>query len=136
MKLTLISPPEGEEGKPIISMPIAPPALEYLAGLTQKVAPEVEIELLDANREKIDWDSLDSDLVGFTFFTLHAPWAYRNPDYLRKRGVRTIFGGIHTTALPREAMEHADAIVIGEAEGVWKQILKDTVNNRLQRASV
>ena len=51
MKLTLIAPPEGERGKPVVSMPIAPPALEYLAGLTQKVAPKVEIKLIDANRE-------------------------------------------------------------------------------------
>ena len=133
MKITLIAPPEGEGGKPIVRMPVAPPAVEYLAGLTEKVAPDVEIKLIDANREKIAWDSLASDLVGFTFFTLHAPWVYRNSDYLRKRGVKTIFGGIHTTVLPKESMEHADAILIGEAEGVWKQILKDAANNRLQR---
>ncbi|MFX0200821.1 MAG: hypothetical protein ACFFCW_32270, partial [Candidatus Hodarchaeota archaeon] len=30
-----------------------------------------------------------------------------------------VLGGIHPTALPDEAIEHADAVVIGEAERTW-----------------
>jgi radical SAM superfamily enzyme YgiQ (UPF0313 family) len=42
-------------------------------------------------------------------------------------------GGIHASALPEEALQHADSVVIGEAEGLWEQLIEDFRNNRLAR---
>jgi len=126
VRITLISPPFGEGGQKSKGLPIAPPVLEYLAGLTDKVAPGThEITLVDANKRDFDPESCDSDLVGITVLTPQAPWAYRTADKLRERGIQVILGGIHVHALPDEASRHADAIVVGEAETIWGGILQD-----------
>ncbi len=132
MKLTLVSPPFGEQGQMSKGLPIGPPVLEYLAGLTRQVESGVEVELLDANKEALEPDSLDADLVGFTVLTPQAPWVYRAADRLRSLGKKVVLGGIHTTALPDEATAHADAIVVGEAEIVWKRLLGDAKKGRLE----
>ncbi|MFN3739267.1 MAG: B12-binding domain-containing radical SAM protein [Thermodesulfovibrionales bacterium] len=132
MKITLISPPFGKGGQKSKGLPIAPPVLEYLTGLTYKVRPDVEIELIDANKEAFNPDEIDSDLTGFTVLTPQAPWVYRMADHLRQRGKKVVLGGIHVTALPNEARPHADAIVLGEAENIWEELLKDAEKNTLK----
>ena len=60
---------------------IAPPVLEYLAGLTEQVRPGAhEVTLVDANKRDFDPDACDADLVGMTVLTPQAPWAYRTAD--------------------------------------------------------
>ncbi len=133
MKITLISPPFGEGGQRSKGLPIAPPVLEYLAGLTEQVRPgEHEVTLVDANKREFDINRCDADLVGMTVLTPQAPWAYRTADALRKRGIRVLLGGIHVHALPHEAEIHADSILVGEAETVWGDILDDAAARRLK----
>lgn len=132
MKLLLISPPFGEKGQKSKGLPIAPPVLEYLTGLTRLVRPDVQVQLIDANKEPFDPESAEADLIGFTVLTPQAPWVYRTADALRARGLLVVLGGIHVTALPEEAKAHADAVVLGEAEKVWKQVLSDAERRRLQ----
>ena len=57
----------------------------------------------------------------------------RWPMRYRARGVPVVMGGYHPTFLPDEALEHADAVVIGDAEGVWERLLEDFRAGRLQR---
>ena len=59
------------------------------------------------------------DLVGITVMTDLVPRAYQIADTYRQKGVKVVLGGIHPTILPEEALGHADAVVVGEAEGVW-----------------
>ena len=125
MKLLFVSPPFGEKGQKSKGLPIAPPVLEYMAGLTRQVAPDVEIALCDANKETLVPEEVDADAVAFTVLTPQAPWAYRTADRLRALGKKVILGGIHVTALPEEAKRHADAILVGEAETVWARLLDD-----------
>ncbi|MDP2168500.1 MAG: cobalamin-dependent protein [Thermodesulfovibrionales bacterium] len=125
MRLLLVSPPFGEKGQMSKGLPIAPPVLEYLASLTYKVRPGIEVKLIDANKEPFDPAEADADLIGFTVLTPQAPWVYKTADALRARGRKVVLGGIHVTALPREAAAHADAVVAGEAEGIWKGLLDD-----------
>lgn len=132
MKLLLISPPFGEKGQRSKGLPIAPPVLEYLAGLTYHIRPDVQVELVDANKESFDLEKADADLIGFTVLTPQAPWVYRTADALRAKGRQVVLGGIHVTALPDEAKAHADAVVLGEAENVWEQLLFDAGQGRLQ----
>lgn len=132
MKLLLVSPPFGEQGQKSKGLPIAPPVLEYLAGLTLRECPEVELILLDANKEPFVPEEIEADLVGFTVLTPQAPWVYRIADRLRTLGRKVILGGIHVTALPQEAASHADTLVIGEAESVWKQLLDDAQTGHLK----
>ena len=132
MKLLLISPPFGEKGQMSRGLPIAPPVLEYMAGLTRKLRPDVQVQLLDANKEVFDPSTADADLIGFTVLTPQAPWVYRTSDALRAHGKTVILGGMHVTALPEEAAKHADALVLGESENIWKELLSDAENNRLK----
>lgn len=63
MKVLLIEPPFDDKSKSVV-LPFAPPVLAYLAGLTHRTRPDAKVELIDANREALDVDSIDADLVG------------------------------------------------------------------------
>jgi radical SAM superfamily enzyme YgiQ (UPF0313 family) len=132
MKITLIEPAMiktssfGE--KPAWMLP--PLTLATLAGLT----PDgIEVQAVDDRLETIDYDEA-RDLVGISVKTFTARRAYQIADEFRKRGVRVVLGGHHPTLLPEEALEHADAILTGEAEGgVWSQLLADAKHDRLKK---
>jgi radical SAM superfamily enzyme YgiQ (UPF0313 family) len=94
--------------------------------------PEVEVSLTDENVTAIDFQK-ETDLVGITALTFTAHRAYEIADSFRARGVKVILGGIHPSALPEEASQHADAVVIGEAEGIWPNVIDDFKANKLQR---
>jgi radical SAM superfamily enzyme YgiQ (UPF0313 family) len=93
--------------------------------------PEVEVSLTDENVTAIDFQK-EIDLVGITALTVTAPRAYEIADNFRARGVKVILGGIHPSILPEEASQHADAVVIGEAEGIWPNLIKDFKSNELK----
>jgi radical SAM superfamily enzyme YgiQ (UPF0313 family) len=65
--------------------------------------------------------------------TANAPRAYYLTQEFKKRGKTVVLGGVHPTILPDEALQYADSVVIGEAEGVWHQLLKDFQNNNLKK---
>jgi radical SAM superfamily enzyme YgiQ (UPF0313 family) len=113
-------------------VPIAPPVLEYLGALTLRAMPDAELELVDANVRDFDSAIVSADLVGITAMTATATWAYATADALRARGIPVALGGIHPTALPEEAAQHADAVVAGEAESVWPRVLADAQAGMLQ----
>ena len=73
------------------------------------------------------------DLVGITAFTSQANRAYEVAAYFRSLGVPVVMGGIHATTCPDEVMERVDAVVTGEAETVWRQVLDDVQHGSLQR---
>jgi len=108
---------------------LAPPlVLPLLAGLTP---PDVDVRLVDENVEAIDTNA-DVDWVAITCMTASAPRAYVIADAFRQRGVPVVMGGIHPTVLPDEAAAHADAVVVGEAEPVWREVLADLAAGRLR----
>ena len=86
--------------------------------------PEWDVCLADELHEEIPFDG-DFDAVGITAMTHQAVRAYQVADRFRLRGIPVILGGMHATVLPDEALEHADAVVIGEAEPVWARLLSD-----------
>ncbi|MFH1484201.1 MAG: radical SAM protein [Chloroflexota bacterium] len=108
---------------------IPPLGLAMLAALTP---PEVEVSITDENVTAIDLQK-DTDLVGITVLTLTAQRAYDIADTFRARGVKVVLGGVHPSFLPEEASQHADSVVIGEAEEVWPNLLEDFKANKLQR---
>jgi len=70
--------------------------------------------------------------VGITTVTCLANIAYEIADSFRRRAVPVVIGGWHASALPDEAKQHADAVVIGEAEEIWPQLLKDVESGKLR----
>ncbi len=103
-------------------------ALPIIAALTPD---SVEAKLTDDNIAAIDFDE-KIDLAVISCFTPQAQRAYEIADEFRKRGTKTIIGGIHPSALPAEALEHADSVCVGEVEDVWNDILNDTKNGSLK----
>jgi len=104
-------------------------SLPTIAALTP---PDWKVTIHDARAEPVDYDR-KVDLVGITGFTAEIPSAYAIADRFRQKGVPVVLGGIHVSAMPEEALEHADAVVVGEAEGVWTQLLDDLEAGRLER---
>jgi len=93
---------------------------------------EVEVSITDECVKPIDFEK-DVDLVGLTAYTNSAPRAYEIADAFRQRGVPVVMGGVHASTLPEEALEHCDAVVVGEAEGVWQRLISDFFHGRLER---
>jgi len=102
--------------------------LPYLAGLTP---PDIDVVIKDDLYEEIDFQE-ECDLVGLTCMSHQASRAYQIAQEFRRRGKPVVIGGFHATLAPDEALEHADAVVIGEAEGVWNRVLEDAASNRLE----
>jgi radical SAM superfamily enzyme YgiQ (UPF0313 family) len=63
--------------------------------------------------------------VGITALTDNIIRAYEIADEFKKRGVPVVMGGAHPTACPEEALKHCDALVSGEAEGVWERVIEE-----------
>ena len=96
-------------------------SLQQVAAATP---PPWEVTLVDELHDRIPFGSA-FDLVGITAMTHQATRAYEIADRFRAEGVPVIMGGIHPTILPEEALMHADAVVIGEAEPVMGRLLSD-----------
>jgi radical SAM superfamily enzyme YgiQ (UPF0313 family) len=93
--------------------------------------PNVKIKLIDEQVDEVPWDT-PFDLVGITCMTAAAPRAYKIADHFRKRSIQVVLGGMHPTFCPEEAGQHADAIVLGEAEGIWSEVVADARNRCLK----
>ena len=91
-----------------------------------------EVGHTDEIVETVDFNKT-LDLVGITANTPAAPHAYELARQFRKRKVAVVIGGPHATLLPDEVMQHADAVVVGEGELVWPQVLADFERGELQR---
>ena len=102
--------------------------LTTIAALTPD---DFEVTIKDARVEDIS-SSTEADLVGITALTSEAPSAYKIADAFRARGVKVVMGGVHVSALPDEALRHADSVVIGEAELVWQDLLEDFKKGELK----
>ncbi|MBW2699967.1 MAG: B12-binding domain-containing radical SAM protein [Deltaproteobacteria bacterium] len=84
-----------------------------------------QVEVCDENVQPVDMDS-DCDVLGLSIMlTCQAPRAYELAHAFRARGKKVLIGGLHVGLCPEEAAEHADSIVVGEAEGLIEQALAD-----------
>ncbi len=124
MKLLLISPGISPETTTPGGLMIPQLALHLLEGLTP---PHYQIKIVEEESERLNIDE-ECDLVGISCMTANAPRAYYLAQEFRKRGRKVVLGGVHPTILPDEALRYADAVVVGEAVGIWEQVLKDFEN--------
>src|SRR5919201_5851498 len=99
-------------------------ALLTLAGATP-AGVELEYVEVDDVAAFAEQPRLDFDLVALSTYTARAFDAYRVADAYRARGVPVVFGGLHATVLPHEAAAHADAVVVGEGELTWPEVVCD-----------
>ena len=130
MKITLIKPGIGSiiSGYNINEGSMEPLQLAILAGLVEE--PD-QVVLFDDRLEDIPFDE-KTDLVAITVDSFSARRAYEISSEYRMRGVKVILGGMHVSLLPEEASLHADSIVVGDAEPVWKQMMHDFKINKIK----
>lgn len=130
MRVTFIKPNMGRrEGKRYVdSGRMEPLQLGVLAGLTPA---DIDVRLYDDRMEDIPFDE-PTDLVAITVETFTARRSYEIAADYRERGVPVVMGGMHPTLIPDEVAEHADAIVVGDAEAVWTRVIADSAAGKLQ----
>jgi len=91
-----------------------------------------EIHLIDERLgNKVDFNQ-DYDLIGISTLTHSVYKAYEIADKFRSKGKTVVLGGYHVSTLPKEAKEHANSVVVGEAELNWPKLLKDFENGNLK----
>ncbi len=71
-------------------------------------------------------------LVCISTFTTNCYEAYKIAKEYKQRGAKVVMGGPHVTFLSREALSFCDSVIVGQAEGVWKQVIQDYENGCLQ----
>jgi radical SAM superfamily enzyme YgiQ (UPF0313 family) len=115
-------------GRVIASLPSL--GLLTVAGLTP---PEHELVYLEVDDLGSVGDLPRADLVGISSFTARIDAAYALADRFRGQGVPVVLGGLHVSVRPEEALAHADAVVVGGAEGAWPALVADAARGRLGR---
>ncbi|MCB1249337.1 MAG: B12-binding domain-containing radical SAM protein [Acidimicrobiales bacterium] len=106
----------------------APMALLVLSAVARRAGWDTLV--IDENHEPIPDER--PDLVAITVWTPVAVRAYDLADRYRARGIPVVVGGVHASLLPAEAALHADAVVAGEADVVFADVLADAAAGRLQ----
>jgi radical SAM superfamily enzyme YgiQ (UPF0313 family) len=105
-------------------------------GLIQVAAcapPDVEVSVTDETVEEIDFEG-NYDLVGISsMLTCSAPRGWAIADEFRARGVPVVMGGMHVALCPEECLQHADAVVLGEGEGLVEELIADFRRGELKR---
>ena len=119
LELGLTLPGFVERSKQIAALPSL--GLLSLAACTP---PGHDLAYFEAPRDGDESAELyDCDLVAISTLTAQAFEAYAIADRLRDAGVLVCCGGLHATAVPEEALRHADFVVTGEGENVWPDVV-------------
>ena len=109
----------------------------WVSTLAAHTPDDVELTFRDDGIDPIDLEREGDapDLVGVSVSSKTAARAYAIADTYRARGSQVVLGGIHVTALPQEGLLHADAVVSGEAEWLWREVVADARAGRLRASS-
>jgi anaerobic magnesium-protoporphyrin IX monomethyl ester cyclase len=130
MDILLIQPPlpANERHKRVL-----PLGLAYLASYLRDNIETISIEILDSHVLNIgysqtikEFSKKKRDVVGITFWTAQAPFAYALAGMIKKISPKTIivFGGVHTTCCPEESAAFCDFCVLHEGEQTLTELVK------------
>ncbi len=131
MHMTIIHPAIGhiKNERYIRSWQMEPLPAAAIAGLTPD---DIDIDFYDDRMEKIPFDD-PTDVVTISVETYTAKRAYQIASEYRQRGIPVIMGGFHATLLPDEVEQYAEAVVVGEAELIWANVINDLKSGSLKR---
>ena len=131
MKITFILPAIGKKpGQKYLKSWLMEPLT--IAVLNSMLPDTYEREFFDDRIEAINYET-DTDAVFITAETYTAKRAYFIAYEFRKRGKKVLMGGYHVTLCPEEAMEHADAVMVGNADRILPTVLNDLESGTLQK---
>jgi radical SAM superfamily enzyme YgiQ (UPF0313 family) len=131
MRLTFIQPAIGHRtGEAYIkSWQMEPLTIATLAGLTPD---EVELRFYDDRMDSIPFDE-PTDAVVIPVETYTARRAYQIASDFRRQGVPVVMGGFHPSLMPDEVSRYAEAVVTGEAETIWPEVVDDLRHRSLKK---
>ncbi len=101
--------------------------------LSSVEVPGVEQSICDMRFEEFPFDR-QWDLVGISVQTGMAKKAFELADRLRSRGVSVVLGGAHVTLFPESCRPHADVLVLGEADELWRELLADLASGSIKQS--
>ncbi len=121
-----------ERSRVVASLPSL--GLLTLAALTP---PCVELAYCEVpNLAEIDGVPDEFDLVAISSFTAQIKDAYVLADRYRALGTKVVLGGLHVTARAQEALQHADAVVVGEGELGWPEVISEILSSGSPRRRI
>lgn len=129
LRLGLTLPGFVERSKTIASLPSL--GLLTLAGMTPTRHSVEYVEVPDV--QELEVLPADIALAAISSYSAQIEEAYDLARRYRGMGIPTVIGGPHVTALPDEAAQYCDAVVIGEGECSWLEVLDDAEHGRLQK---
>jgi anaerobic magnesium-protoporphyrin IX monomethyl ester cyclase len=117
-----------------------PTTLLILAAYVERELPDIEINILDCQAERIGWqgvekkiESFDPSIVLTSGFTCNAYSCARTSEIAKTidTNIVTIVGGIHFTSVPEESLNNfpeIDYIIRGEGETTLVDLIKSLRN--------
>lgn len=108
--------------------PVPPLSLPTVAALTPS---HYDIRIIDEEVDPIDF-SLQPDIVGITALGNTVKRGYEIAEQFRAQGATVVMGGPQVSFNVEKTLQHADSVVIGEAEGAWQQCLNDFENGMIK----
>jgi len=130
VRVHLVNPSDNSFGTAVIT----PRWLFVLAAATPRSVGDPV--LVDESIEQIVPESIQAgDIVGISVHTGNALRGYAVGRIARDRGAWVIYGGIHATLYPEEALErgHADAVVTGDGDIVWARAVADCIAGKPEK---
>src|ERR1700678_1181837 len=121
VRVRLVNPSDNSFGTAVIT----PRWLFVLAAATPRIAGDPI--LIDESLEQIVPETIQpGDIVGISVHTGNALRGYEVGRIARERGAWVVYGGIHATLYPEEALErgHAHAVFKGDGDVIWGKVLQ------------
>jgi radical SAM superfamily enzyme YgiQ (UPF0313 family) len=130
LEMGLTLPGFVERSKTVASLPSL--GLLYLAAVTPAGH---RVRYYEAERDGAEPAEVYAcDLVAIGTFSAQVFEAYAVADRLRAAGVKVALGGLHVSALPDEAAQHADYVIVGEGENVWPVVVAEAERSGFVRS--
>ena len=120
MKMRFITPFYGVKGLRILTLPV----------LAAEFGQYADVEICDENVEPID--ESPAEMVGISLLVYNAPRGFEIASRFREQGAKVILGGTYPTLQPEHCLQHCDAVVVGELEGLTGQVMRDLERGQLR----
>lgn len=132
MKITFVEPRSKFEGLTfgwLKHLPFA--GILYLATILKQRGHDVEI--VRESILKVDCNKLDCDVLCLSTMTSAVNRMYEIADEFKRlnQTKRVIIGGVHANFMPEEALQHADQVVLGEADSIIVDIIENKYKNKI-----
>ncbi len=129
MKILLVMPHPNPKRSFFSKFQYPSSTLQQIAALTPK---KHSVTIVDERYKDVPFSS-KYDLVGISSLTYNVYRGYEIAKKYKEMGVPVVFGGYHASLMPDEVKEHADSVVVGEAELTWPQLLKDLEHGEMKK---